>query len=100
MQPANARSEAAIASSVQRDEDGDEAAALGERRKRLAEDRAERAAGVARLHGVPRGVGGRQEVADLDRAALRVGLAVDLAGEREWDADVRGALVEQDRGLR
>src|ERR1044072_2635033 len=71
---------------LERDEDGDQPAPGGEAGERLADHGAERAPRVARAHRVARRAGGREQVADPDRAAVGLRPAPHLAGERERPA--------------
>src|SRR5262245_58023639 len=99
MQAASARMEAIASLLLQADEDGDQAATARQRGQRLADDGPEGERRLRDAHGVARRVRRRQEVADRDRAGIRIDLAVHLPDQCDGLAAGKIALlVEDDAG--
>ena len=75
---------------------GNQTAPFAERRQRLADNRPERLRRLRRLHGAAWRWRRRQEIANLYRTKLGVGLAIDLANESDGRAAVSARTLVKD----
>ena len=74
---------------LERDENRNHFLARFQRPQRLAENGAEGARGIARLHRVTGRRRGRQQITNFYRPVLRINLAVDFANQSEGEPSLR-----------